>query len=1008
MDLFARELLLPRPWVRSLHLDDGLSASEIAHRLKAPLEFVAQQLLDATLLPPITLSARATQPEKPLNEDQVRAVEHRGTPFILDASPGTGKTQTLVARVDSLLEEGVDPSRILVLTFSNKAAGELSERIVAKRPLAAGSLWIGTFHGFGLDLIRRFHTKVQLPEDPRLLDRVEAIDLLQDEFPRLNLEHFRNLWDPSLTLADILLAISRAKDEVVDPGRYRELAELMLQAAGTDSERREEAEKCLEVATVYATYERLKHERGCIDFGDLITLPLRLRDEHPEVRAHLASMYDHVLVDEYQDVNRASIRMLEAVSPTGRNLWVVGDPKQSIYRFRGASSFNVARFGKQDFPGGARGRLKRNYRSSQEIVDSFMTFSGTMGVTGRLRQPLEAERGARGKHPLHLQTGNADDEIALVAQRIEAHRNEGVPYRDQALLCAGNARLNAFAGGLERLGIPVLFLGSLFERPEIKDLIALASIVVDRRAMGLVRIAATAQLPMSLRDVSTVLDFSRAQDSPALEWIDRVDEITELSEDGRAALRSLGVMLKGFEPGVTPWQFLAAILFDRTRLAAEIATSATVESRSKGIAIWQFMNFLRLQPTGAGLPIRRLMERVRRLVLLSDDRDLRQLPAAAQGINAVRLMTMHGSKGLEFPVVHIPSLTSDSLPRSPNSIQGIMPPDGMIQGAQGRAIEAIKAGHVEEQECLFFVALSRAQDQLNLYSPSKKSNDTNRPVSPFIGRLGDQVQREVALPAKGLPPDPTDLPIPVQLTAPLSMSDRHVSQYERCARRFFYTHILEVGGRRTETAFMQMHGAVQSVIDQLISTPPKEALGAFEPLLETAWTDKGPQDHGYSDEFRRVASRLIEFYIESQRGLTRQPNESLRLPVGGAEIVIRPDQVLSGAAGKTHVRRVMTGHHRSEEEESLSSAVFQLAATAATPGCVVELVYLSDQKISQLGMTPAKLATRQANVEKMLTNVRVGNFPANIKRPERNCPRCPSFYICGPVPPGEMEKIISR
>lgn len=1006
MDLFARELLMPRAWVRSLHVEDGLSANIIATRLKAPFEVVVQQLLDATLLPAISLSTAAPLPEKPLNDDQRFAVDHRGVPLILDASPGTGKTQTLIARVESLLQDGVDPTRILVLTFSNKAAGELSERLVKKRPLAAGSIWIGTFHGFGLDLIRRFHSRLDLPPDPRLLDRVEAIDLLEGEVPRLNLVHFKNLWDPSLQLVDILLAISRAKDEITDPIQYRQLAERMLESAGSDPEHREDAEKCMEVASVYNVYEQLKRESGCIDFGDLVTLPIRLFEEHADIRAHLASLYEHVLVDEYQDVNRASVRLLEAVSPGGRNLWVVGDPKQSIYRFRGASSFNVARFGKEDFPGGERCRLRLNYRSSQEIVDCFMRFSGTMRVTDGVQQPLKSERGSKGLFAQHLQTGSADDEIALVAERIEAHRKQKVPYRDQAVLCAGNARLNDYAAGLERLGIPVLFLGSLFERPEIKDLMALASIMVDRRAAGLVRIAATDQLPMTLADAASVLEFARTLDLPALEWMGRLGEIKNLSEAGRASLVRLKGMLEGFVPAVTPWRFLSAILFDRTRLAANISSATNIESRSKGIAIWQFMNFLRLQPSGPGLPIRRLIERVRRLVLLSDDRDLRQLPAAAQGIDAVRLMTMHGSKGLEFPVVHIPTLTADSLPRSANSFRGIAPPDGMIDGAQGRAIDALKAGHVEEQECMFFVALSRAKDHLNLYSPAKKSNGANRSVSQFVDRLGDQVKRGIQRPVKSLPPDPTDKPIPVQLTPPLSLSDRHISQYERCARRFFYTHILEVGGRRTETAFMQMHSAVQSVIDQLAAVPPREALGLFEPLLNKAWTEKGPQEHGYSEDFRRVANRLLEFYLESQKGLVRQDVDMLRLPVGGAEILIRPDQVLKGAGGQTYVRRVMTGHHRSAHEESLSSAVFQLSATAAAPGCIVELVYLSDRKINPLGMSATKLMNRRANVETMLRDMRQGKYPADVDRPDRNCPRCPSFYICGPVPPGSLAKKI--
>ena len=230
MDLFGRELLLPRSVVRRLHLHDGQAATDIASRLAAPFDVVAQQLLDALLLPiPPEKEARA---EKPLNQEQRAAAEHWGSPYLLEAGPGTGKTQTLVSRVEWLLDQkNVPADQILVLTFSNKAAGELSDRLAARRPEAAAAMWIGTFHSFGLDIIRRFHERLRLPANPRLMDRTEAIDLLSDRFPHLDLRHYRDVWDPSLALSDILAAISRAKDEVTSPERYAELSDAMHEAA---------------------------------------------------------------------------------------------------------------------------------------------------------------------------------------------------------------------------------------------------------------------------------------------------------------------------------------------------------------------------------------------------------------------------------------------------------------------------------------------------------------------------------------------------------------------------------------------------------------------------------------------------------------------------------------------------------------------------------------------------------------------------------------------------------
>jgi superfamily I DNA/RNA helicase len=259
--------------------------------------------------------------------------------------------------VEGLISDGVDPRRILLLTFSNKAAGEMADRIALKDKNAAVAMWIGTFHAFGLDVIRQFHVELDLPKDPRLLDRTEAVELLEQELPHLDLVHYRHLYDPTQNIANILTAISRAKDEVVDVQKYTELATAMLQVA-TTSEEKGTAEKAIKVARVYQAYENLKRQAGCIDFGDLVLLPVLLLEGDDTIRQHLKSLYDHVLVDEYQDVNRSSVCLLQALCGDGENLWAVGDAKQSIYRFRGASSFNMVRFGREDFSGGERGQLK--------------------------------------------------------------------------------------------------------------------------------------------------------------------------------------------------------------------------------------------------------------------------------------------------------------------------------------------------------------------------------------------------------------------------------------------------------------------------------------------------------------------------------------------------------------------------------------------------------------------------------------------------------------------------
>lgn len=1003
MDLFGREFLLPRSVARRLHVEEGMTASVIASRLGAPFGVVAQQLLDGLLLPAVTVDTRPRE-EKPLNDEQKAAAQHWGSPFLLEAGPGTGKTQTLVGRVEWLLDvKKVPADEILVLTFSNKAAGELADRIAAKQPQAAAAMWIGTFHSFGLDIIRRFYERLDLPPNPRMMDRTEAIDLLSDGFPRLDLTHYQNLWDPSFEISDILAAISRAKDEVVDATRYARLADDMF-APESPPEQIEAAEKCREVAKVYAFYEALKSERKCLDFGDLVSMPVRLVESDGEVLQHLRGRHRHILVDEFQDVNRASVRLLKAIAGDGANLWVVGDAKQSIYRFRGASSVNVARFGKEDFAGAKRGRLKVNYRSTEEIVDTFVEFaSRDMRAAAGDEVSLKAERGPSGVKPEYRAVDVASDEIEAVAEAIAESRAAGISYRDQAVLCTGNERLGRLASGLESLGVPVLYLGSLFERDEIQELLSLLSMLTDRRAMGLVRVATMPEFRMDLADVGAVIQHLKTADDQPLDWLEWIVDIPGLSSAGQEALAKLRLALDGFDSKSDPWSVIAKFLLDRTTIAAEISASDRISVRARGVAIWQFMNFARSQPAAAGLPARRLLDRIRRLVLLSDEQDLRELPAAAQGIDAVRLMTIHGSKGLEFRTVHIPGMNADTLPRSPNHVRGCPPPDGMVDGGQGTGLDVVKAGHVEEQECLFFVALSRARDRLLLYSPTSTANGRARTRSTFVDRLGGTIESGSVDPRASLPAPPDDLPVPLGFPAGILLTDHKLGLFERCPRRFLYTHVLDVGGRRTETPFMRMHGAVRTVVEGLIqdaSTAPSPA--ELDDRLADAWDLQGLDDQGYSGDFERVARQLVEFFVRSRSGYGNLPLAEMRLVVPGGEIVVRPDDVLTSREGRTHVRSVRTGHAGSKDLESISTAVFALAAQGSFSGCTVELVHLSDAAVKAVSMKTTTLAARKGAAAAAFGEIRGGRFPR--KESVRTCPRCPAFFICGPVPGGTLEK----
>ncbi len=804
-NVFALELLLPTGLLRRWYLGEGLDAPAMAARTGLPEWLIAPQLSRAVL---VSLPAGGPRPEEPegaamdplaLDPSQASAAFAPRGPLLLEAGPGTGKTRTLVGRLAHLLRQGVPPAAILALTFSNKAAEEMRQRVARAAPGAALGIWMGTFHAFGLDLLRKYGTRIGLPADPVVLDQIDALFLLEDALPDLDLAHYQNLYEPTMYLRDILGAISRAKDELIGPDEYRALADRMRESAGDDGEV-EAAEKALEVAHVYAVYQARLEQDGLLDFGDLIFRPVTLLRSHADIRAPVQATYRHVLVDEYQDVNRDGGLFLREIAGDGAGLWAVGDVRQAIYRFRGAAPANMRLF-RGDFPGARVCSLRRNYRSQPAVVQVVAGLAPRMLATaGEAFAPWETDRHAAGGSVRFELAVDEEAEGAGLAADLRRNREAGVPYRDQAVLCRSHTGLERIAAILERAGIPVLYLGNLLEREEIRDLLALLSLACEGNGSGLVRVARLPEYGIPLSDVRALLAAAREQQIPfprALELAgeapllpasghaehlpvagaaDRADGATiaqtpdraehvhrphphdpaeqasppgaadvprhppALSAQGRRGLSLLARHLDGIAYGSSPAGFLHAYLFTRGAYLRPLLADTSVVGDQKRMALYQFLQFAQAwQPRERDAhrePRQAFLRYVRRLRAFGEDRALRQLPDWAESLDAVRLLTVHASKGLEFSAVYLPRLGQGMFPARGQS-RACPPPRGMLAAERDE--------DAEEEECLFFVALSRARDTLCL-SRAQRYGKRNSNASPLLAHLAG------LLPA---PPTPT-------------------------------------------------------------------------------------------------------------------------------------------------------------------------------------------------------------------------------------------------------------
>lgn len=985
-NVFAREFLLPGPEARRL-FDLGKSANQIAKEVGVPIGLVNQQLAVSLLLPETSDKGKGIAVAPGLDPSQKAAAEHEDSPLLVEAGPGTGKTRTLIARIEHLLQKGVAPAGILVLTFSNKAAREIRERVAASAPVAAAEIWAGTFHAFGLEFLRKFGDLDGIQQPVRPLDQADQLQFLEDELSDLDLDHYLWLSEPAFALRHILGAISRAKDEVFSPERYAEAAARMVAAANGDEKLTLRAQKAVEVAGVYRHYEKRLRSEGLVDFADLIKRPIEILRKHAEIREEVRGQYVHILVDEYQDVNRASALLLKELVGDGKTLWVVGDARQSIYRFRGAAPTNTTHF-EMDYPNAKRTLLAVNYRSREQIVDTFVAYADQMEIGRGRDNKLEAKRGP-GKDAVAFNVAkDRDSEIAGLAATILHHRSEGRSYSNQAVLCRGHSNLQKIAAGLEAVGIPVLNLGDLFERPEIRDLLSLLSFASEPHRAGLMRLATLQRYNMPLSDVRAFLQAAAEIEKTPLAALQRADTFAGISVTGKKALAQLRSDLHAASFKTGPGQMLFDVLFERG-LVRDYLSGTSPADQQRRLAIHQFLQFAAENDGPADKdPKRRFLDWIRRLAIFGDDRSLRDPPTAVEGIDAVRLMTVHMSKGLEFDVVHLPGLGKGMFPLKAGG--KVCPaPDGMLDAS-------VEDSQAEEEECLFFVALSRARDHLSLSRAIRYGERSGSNPSPAL----EMIARHLPKPPH---PDPTwtgALPATPseRLRSDLKVAEREhdgrdIETYIDCARRYLYEVVLGLSRSRQDNGYVRFHRSVYHMLRWLAQQPGDVDAARIKAQFDVRWEEAGPVGHPLEKLYRECAEQMIAQESRRPRAGIRV-GETVFVNVAGHVLRLEVDEIEQSGRSLI-VRRLRTGRPPSSPDQRVLHALMMEAARQTLGGDGrFEIRYLAVDK-----EVPVKLdgvmADRLEKAGAAVAGLAAGEYPATTSD---DCPRCPHYFICSAVP----------
>jgi Superfamily I DNA and RNA helicases len=999
-NLFALEFLLPCCALRRAFLEENLNASRIAEKTKMPVEMIAGQIAHALLVP---VSETETVKENSkifsLDESQRRAAETEKCPVLVSAGPGTGKTQTLTKRISYLIEKGVDPKRILALTFSSKAAEEMRERVGQENAEAAAQIQVMTFHAFGLDILRSFWREVGLEPLSALIDKIDALLYLEKHLAEINLEHYQNLSEPTMNLPAILAAISRAKDELCSPEKYRELAEKML-AEAVESEDEEEiikAEKALETARVYEFYQRYLEREKLLDFGDLIFRAVRLLQENEGVKKELAARYDAILVDEFQDVNRACGVLLKEIAGDGKGLWAVGDLRQSIYRWRGASTANLRLFG-HDFPNAETISLERNYRSHEEIVALFSRFAGKMKAAGaEFFHKWTAERDSADAEKLpavRLEIADSlETEAENLAENIKKYRELGFSYKEQAVICRTHSQLNKFARVLSEKGIPIFYLGELFEREEVRDLLSLLDLKFSSNGHSLLRVANFPEYGIPFADVKKIID-EIAEREISFEEVLETEEINEkLSDAGREGLKKLRAHLRTFPKDISAWRFLADYLFNSSNYLKPFFDSQDVNKQSRLLAIYQFLRLAiamedRFSSEGEA-QIPEFLSYVRKLARFGEDKNYAQIPEAAENLDAVRLMTVHSAKGLEFRTVFLPYLAAGKIP-SKRKAQTCPNPKGMIEGEADY--------HDEEEECLFFVAMSRARDCLHL-SRAEFYGQTKSSESKFLTALAEFLPpaRRVESPAEeNIDFGAAEEPLKQNFYA------KELDLYLRCPRQYFYRNVCGLKARGELPVYLKFHSCVYDTIRSLQSIRGLNGIGFDEETafarFEEFWLASEIDAHPYAPIYKRKAEEIVRRMcarLENGGEAVFRPTYEVRLSNG--TVRVSPDAVeRQETEGEKQivVRRYRTGKApKKKDVDDADALMFQAAKeyfSEASP--LIEIIYLSDDVAQRQTVTERVVKKRLAKYEQAIDGINRKDFPA--KPNDDNCPHCPHFFIC--------------
>lgn len=970
-----------------------------------------------------TSKSNSGPPQFTPDQAQSQAIEHGDGPALVVAGAGTGKTSVLIQRIESLIREGhAQPNEILALTYTRNAAEEMRERV--RRLLGGQAVHATTFHDYCLDLLRR------AGKDFGVLDDQDLWIYLRRRVRELHLEYFIRAANIGQFLSDLLKFVARCHDELVTPHQYAEYVARLergevpiprVAKSKTVLADEEVLGRCREISRVFTTMELWLEQDNLGTFSHMITRAHALLDSDPSALAAAQQRARFILADEFQDANFAQIKILARLAGASRNIFAVGDPDQGIYRFRGASTAAFELFQK-NFPGTKLVVLEKNRRSTTPILRSaFALINENPPVfasqgTGTLvyqRKPLESAReqdaGKTGRPLLSpavmgvILTSRDTEGPELVNFIRDAQKKLRCRWSDFGILYRSHIHREDVVEELAEAGIPFIIESmDVSDTPEVRDLFAcLNAVVSDGDDVSWFRAAALPRFeidPQALRQLmrSIARDNRQAQVVSLSSVLARVEggaelvgtvervrgEIRRREAKGR---RALEIIVQEFALDVSSPILLAALNFVQQWETKKVNKTTALEE------LVEYLGYFR--EAGGVIPL-----------------------PSGESENAVRLMTVHGAKGLEFPHVFILRANSNSFPASYRETLVAFPrelrdPDSVTEADD-------KTLHGQEERRLFYVAMTRARDSLRIYARQGRGKINKDPdgylrelmhngrVAPYFRAIpAAGAQASLGIRAAASVPDPAesrtnfwfDLPVLEGLHKRLSASA--VDSYERCGLQFKLERDWRIAAK--PAAAMQYGAAIHRVLktyfDSVRLGRPKtdqELITLFQADLAGAKIHEAYQHELYEEQ----GVEQLRDFLAAARQLAPQvlhTEESFEIHIGDTVVAGRIDRIDGRPDGTVAVVDYKTGKARDQEDadQSLQLSLYAIAAQQKWGYEVGALIFhnLQENVPVVTTRTASDLLAARERVKAAAQGIADGAFPA---RPGMHCNFCAYRSLC--------------